>query len=378
MPPHPDILILLKPNLNNDLSALTGNSTDLRLLAAVIEVLQQRGYTNILVGDGPNAGIYRKGVDVFERLGVRALCAHYGVECVDFNHAPAIEVRLATGPVRAACLCLEAGFFLNLPKLKTHAEARMSLALKSLIGCVVGTDKRLVHADLPANIVALNEVIHPHLIIADALIAMEGNGPGDGTPRRVDTLLAATNPFVLDMVAARLFGLSPSAIPYLRVAARRGHFAEADFDAVARMEPLLRLDPAPPRSALVRLLDSRILALLRNATRAVHGQEWARRLLYRLRILQDVYEAQDACIERLWLDTGLCTRCGLCLDYCPLALPILDPGFAFGSSACVRCLYCVHVCPEAAIRVEGELGYLQRHFARYGDAVRQASRGTHR
>ncbi|MBE9506913.1 MAG: DUF362 domain-containing protein, partial [Chloroflexi bacterium] len=288
LPSYPDACILLKPNLNNDLSALTGNSTDLRLLAVVIEVLQQRGYANIVIGDGPNIGVYRKGIDVFERLGVRALCAHYGVECVDFNRAPATEVQLTTGPVRVARLCLEADFFLNLPKLKTHAEAGMSMALKSLIGCVSGADKRRVHTDLPANIVALNEAIHPHLIIADALIAMEGNGPGDGTPRRADTLLAATDPFVLDLAAARLFDLNPNTIPYLRVAARRGHFAEADFDAVARLEPLLRLDPAPPRSAFARLLDHPALTPLRDATRAVHGQEWARRLLYRLHIMQDV------------------------------------------------------------------------------------------
>jgi uncharacterized protein (DUF362 family) len=113
---------------------------------------------------------------------VRALCAHYGVECIDLNHAPAAEVRLATGSASVARLCLESDLFINLPKLKTHAEAGMSLAAKSLIGCVAGTEKRKVHADLPANIVALNEAIHPHLIIADALIAMEGNGPGDGVP----------------------------------------------------------------------------------------------------------------------------------------------------------------------------------------------------
>ena len=376
LPPQPDALILLKPNLNNDLSALTGNSTDLRLIAAVIEALQQRGYTNITIGDGPNVGVHRKGIDVFERLGVRALCAHYGVECVDFNDSSSTEVSLVTGPVRVARLCMEADFFLNLPKLKTHAEAGMSLALKSLIGCVVGIDTRLVHWNLAANIVALNEVIHPDLTIADALVAMEGNGPGDGVPRRVDMLLAADDPFGLDLVAARLFGLDPNGILYLRVAARRGHFSEAHCDAVRRMKPLLRLDPAPPRTALARLLDSRVLAPLRDVTRAVHGQEWVRRLLHRLHILQDVYEEQNARIERLWLDRGQCTHCGLCLDYCPLGLGILDPSFDFGSSACVQCLYCVQVCPVEAIRVEGDLGYLARHFTRYGDAVRRAARSA--
>ena len=175
--------ILVKPNLNNDLCALTGNSTDLRLVVAVIEALHERGYSDIVVADGPNIGTYRKGIDILERLGVRALCARFGIECVDLNYAPTAEIDLATGPVRVARICLGADFFVNLPKLKTHAEAGMSLALKSLIGCVSATDKRLVHADLSANIVALNEAIHPDLIIADALIAMEGNGPGDGTPR---------------------------------------------------------------------------------------------------------------------------------------------------------------------------------------------------
>jgi uncharacterized protein (DUF362 family)/ferredoxin len=364
--------IFIKPNLNNDLSALTGNSTDLRLLSAIIELLQGRGYTNIVVGDGPNIGTYRKGIDVLERLGVRALCAHYGVECVDLNHTSAVKISLATAPVRVAKLCMEADFFINLPKLKTHAEAGMSLALKSLIGCVVGTDKRLVHQDLAANIVALNEAIRPDLFIADALIAMEGSGPGDGVPCRTDTLVAGADAFALDLAVARLFGLNPDAIPYLQVAVRRGHLVQADFDAVAGLEPLLRLDPPAPRGRLTRLLDSRALATFRDLTRFIHGQEWARRLLYRLHILQDVYEAPDARVERLWLDVDRCTRCGLCLDYCPLRLPVIDGDFDFDSDLCRRCLYCFQVCPEQAIRVEGELGYLRRHLARYSDQIREA------
>jgi len=369
LPGRRSALVLIKPNLNNDLSALTGNSTDLRLLAAVIEILQQRGCTRIVVGDGPNIGAYRKGIDVLGRLGVRALCAHYGIKCLDLNHAPTAKVHLATGTAHVARLCLEADFFILLPKLKTHAEAGMSLGQKCLIGCVAGADKRLVHADLSANIVALNEAIHPHLIIADALIAMEGNGPGDGIPRRADTLLAATDPFTLDLGAAHLFGLDPAHIPYLAIARERGHITTSDLRAAARLAPLMRLEPAPPRGWITRLLDSRALTFLRDATRAIHGQEWARQFLHRLRIIQDVYEAQDARIEHLRLDRAQCTRCGLCLDYCPLALPILDAGFDF-AGPCIKCLYCFQVCPEKAIQVGGELGYLQRHLARYGDQIR--------
>ena len=55
--------VLLKPNLNNDLVALTGNSVDLRVLCAVIEVLQGWGYTRITVADGSNVGVERRGID---------------------------------------------------------------------------------------------------------------------------------------------------------------------------------------------------------------------------------------------------------------------------------------------------------------------------
>ena len=369
-PSGSDALILVKPNLNNDLCALTGNSTDLRLIATVIEALKDRGYTNLVVADGPNIGTYRKGIDILARLGVRALCAHYDVECVDLNHSKAQDVALATGPVRIARLCHEADYFIDLPKLKTHAEAGMSLALKSLIGCVVGTDKRLVHADLPANIVALNESIRPDLIIADALIAMEGNGPGDGRPRRTDTLLAGEDPFTLDLVASRLFGLDPETIPYLAIAASRGHLAEADFEAAAELDPVRRLDPAPSRGRLVRLLDSRALAPIRDATRFLHSRESFRRLLHRLGIMQDVYEAEDAAIEGIRLDRDRCTRCGRCLAFCPLGLPILDEDFEYDRTVCRRCLYCFCVCPQRAISLQGDLGYLAAHLQRYGDSMR--------
>ena len=54
----------------------------------------------------------------------------------------------------------------------------------------------------------------------------------------------------------------------------------------------------------------------------------------------------------------------------PTLVPILEPGFDFGSSLCGRCLYCVQVCPEEAIQVEGELGYLEAHLERYGEKMR--------
>ncbi len=363
----PESSILIKPNLNNDLNALTGNSVDLRVLAALIQALQMRGFANITIADGPNIGVYRKGVDVFARLGVRALADHFGVNLADLNHAPFAVVRLPTGPIRVAEICLHADFVINIPKIKTHAEAGMSAAIKNLMGCVVGTDTRLVHADLATNLVRLNEFITPNLILVDGIIGMEGNGPGDGTPRRADILLAGKNPFVMDLLLARLVGLDRNSIPCLQVALENAHIDIRDVALVDKIEPIIRFEPPPPRGLVTRILDHRFLTGIRDITRPIHSSETARRLLYRLGIMQDVYENAEPRIEGLTLNRQECNDCGKCLPVCPLELPITEPGFTFD---CLQCLYCFFVCPQDAIRIVGDLGYLKSHLARYGEMMK--------
>jgi Pyruvate/2-oxoacid:ferredoxin oxidoreductase delta subunit len=140
---------------------------------------------------------------------------------------------------------------------------------------------------------------------------------------------------------------------------------------VDEIEAIARFEPPPQRKLMTRLLEHRLLAGLRDLTRPIHGSETARRLLYRLGIMQDVYEVAEARIERLVLDRGACDECGKCLAVCPIELPITDSDFDFWASPnCLGCLYCAFVCPQEAITIEGELGYLKARLARYGEAMR--------
>ena len=89
----------------------------------------------------------------------------------------------------------------------------LSAGAKNLFGAVPGTVKPEYHFrypdpdDFAHMIVDLNEYFRPRLVICDAVVAMQGNGPTQGQPRALGALLAAENPHRLDLLAAALIGL---------------------------------------------------------------------------------------------------------------------------------------------------------------------------
>ncbi len=198
--------IFLKPNLNANMNALTGNTTDLRVLSSVIHTLKDKGYHNITIGEGTNSGYYRSNISVISRLKVDELANYYGVKVIDLNYAEPYEIDFEKG-VKASVAreAVESDFLINLPKLKTHFEAGMTVCLKNLMGCLIGQDnKKKTHKDLAKNILNINDTLKPNLHIVDGIIAMEGLGPTRGTPLKTGVLIAGTDPYLIDLVCAKI------------------------------------------------------------------------------------------------------------------------------------------------------------------------------
>uniref|UniRef100_UPI004057054D DUF362 domain-containing protein n=1 Tax=Candidatus Electronema sp. TaxID=2698783 RepID=UPI004057054D len=377
-PADPQARILLKPNLNSNMNALTGNTTDLRLLAAALRFLKEAGYQNITIGEGTNSGFYRSGISVITRLRVDALAKHFGVRCVDLNYSQPVLIPFADG-VQAGIAkeCAEAEFFINLPKLKTHFEAGMTVCLKNLIGCLVGQEnKKKTHLSLADNIVSITESCRPHLHIVDGLVAMEGLGPTKGTPVRTDTVFVGDNPYFLDLIAARFTSCDIDKISPLNAARRRG-LISGELLAAAKAFPLEEYERpfAPPKAGpLASFIHhpkrQKYFLAIRN-TRFFNwacNTELVGKLLFMTDLRQDVFLDEEMACESLSVAADKCDGCGKCAAYCPLGLALPE---ALSDPACIRCLYCFCVCPRKAIEFHGKLGFMAEQLKQYDEIIRR-------
>jgi Uncharacterized conserved protein len=375
--------IVLKPNLNSFMNGLTGNTTDLRVISALLKALKDMGYTSLTIAEGTNSGFSRNNIGVIHRLRVDTLADHYGASVVDCNHTSGRPISFGNNvTAQVAATCMDAEFLINIPKLKTHFEAGMSVCLKNLIGCLIGQEnKRKTHQDLPGNIVRLNQALRPHLHVVDAMISMEGCGPSRGTPVPSGMLIIGDDPYLIDLACARLTGIDPGIITPLVFARNQGLLTDAHFEAVdaigrqafsrqfERAKPSMaaRIAHLSPASGLLRSLRESALGTWLAST-AFFG-----RVLYLSGIRQDAFDAMDSDIKGVRVNAR-CNQCGICRDFCPIgADPSQGPGV--NNAPCIACLYCFMVCPQKALEVDGELGFIEEQMQQYDALIRrQASR----
>ena len=113
---------------------------------------------------------------------------------------------------------LDADVFINMPIVKHHQGARVTLAMKNLMG--VNWDRAFFHqTDLQQTIAELATAVHHHLVILDANHVLLTNGPvGPGEVKVVNQVIAGVDPVAVDAYATRYFDLEPSTIGHIRLA----------------------------------------------------------------------------------------------------------------------------------------------------------------
>ncbi|MBI5815254.1 MAG: DUF362 domain-containing protein [Nitrospinae bacterium] len=373
--------VLIKPNLNSNMNALTGNTTDLRLLAAVIEYLKKAGHTDIAIGEGTNSGFYRSGINVISRLRVDALARHYGIRALDLNYSEKAEVEFENG-VKASVAreCLDAALLINMPKMKTHFEVGMSVCLKNLMGCLVGQEnKKKTHLSLASNILNINKAVRPHLHIVDGLFAMEGLGPTRGTPIKTGMILFGNDPFAIDMMVARIASFGWRKVRTLAEAERRGLITPERERFVDDYPLDVSFTFAPPKAGPIAYFihnpkRQKYFLAVRNTRLfdAICSTDIVGKLLFATGLRQDVFIADEMEVDTLTANPAKCGDCPQkCAAFCPTGLDIPRTLAGPPPAGCVECMYCYCICPKGAISFGGKMGFLAEQMRQYGDLIRR-------
>ena len=343
---RPGMRIAVKTNLVARMKPETAAVTHPALVAELCRMLVSLG-ADVVVGDSPGGpfnaawvnGVYAgSGIRAVEAAGAH-LNADFETREVDYPAA-----RTAKRLPLTAWL-LEADAVIDFAKLKTHAMAGMTCAVKNFFGAIPGTRKPEFHysyprtADFCSMLVDLSEFFAPRLTLVDAVDCMEGNGPSHGTPRHMGAILAADTPFNADLVCAHLIGLDTADAPTVAESIARG-LCPADWRELS-----LAGDPdefaipdfeKPPRNRKINFESQ---------------SPWLRAFLRR------------GFGTGPRIDRAMCVGCGKCAEVCPAGAARVVKGKAkITEKQCIRCFCCQEFCPKGAITVHRPL--LARLLAR--------------
>lgn len=322
--------VLLKPNMLYGKAPERAVTTHPELLRAVIGQVREAGGIP-LVGDSPGFGDIRK---VAEKTGLLRVVEETGAELVGFTEAVEVTGQGVFKRLELARPYLEADRVINLPKLKTHEMMTMTCAVKNLFGAVVGPAKAGWHLKAGADremfarmLLEIYLLRPPDLTIVDAVIAMEGNGPGSGDPLQVGLLLAGVNPVAVDIIAGEIAGI-PRKLLYVEQAARKLGIDGADRSSITTVGvPLGEARVAPFRLAPLSDVQFGLPPFLKN------------RLRHFLTTRPCAVQAN-------------CRLCGICVNACPpRAIEIRNGRLVFDYHRCIRCFCCRELCPEGALEV---------------------------
>jgi len=331
--------VLLKPNFLSVVEKGSPVITHYAMFEAVIRIVKEYS-SNIVFGDSPGSGDGRKAA---ERSGLMEVASRYGVSFVDFNDEAHVELKnpLMYKFWNVARSAYEADVVISLPKLKTHAMMYYTGAVKNQFGCIPGLQKASWHTKLPDAVnfskmlLDLNSVVKTSFAILDGIVAMEGNGPRNGTPKQMDTIIMGRSLTAVDSTAVRLIGYDDVlAIPVLKVAydTKWGAVIPEEIEVLGEK---------------IQDMKCKNFKISRNAKVINFLSPSLNKFVASLTAPNPVVIAEK------------CIGCRKCDEVCPERPKVISfvkhnnkliPKWNY--SNCIRCFCCQELCPQGAIEIK--------------------------
>lgn len=225
--------VLLKPNVGRMSAFGSGVNTNPQVVAAAIDVFRRAG-AEVSIGESPIAGV--KTLEAFELSGMADMAREKACPLIDMDARKPVLTKIPNGKVIDSLkVCADVPEFdvvVSVAVMKIHMHTGVTLSVKNMKGCLWQRSKVSLHMlpqlegtsdkSLDIAIGDMATVLRPDFAIIDGSICMEGLGPGAGTPKQLDVVVAGADGFAADAVACRLMGRDAAEVPHLRIGAANG------------------------------------------------------------------------------------------------------------------------------------------------------------
>lgn len=213
--------VVVKPNIGWDTSVERAANTNPKLIGQIVKHCFDAGAKDVYVFDH-TCDDWRS---CYSSSGIEKAAKDAGAKIVPGNsksYYHDVEVpngkRLKDASVHE--LILESDVFINVPVLKSHGGATLTVSMKNLMGIV--WDRRFWHRnDLHQCIADFATYRKPDINIIDAYAVMKRNGPRGVSEADLVTMksqIISTDIVAADSAAAKLFGKEPADIDYIKYA----------------------------------------------------------------------------------------------------------------------------------------------------------------
>ena len=198
-----------------------GITNNLNLIYAAVSLLRERA-REVIVGE---SDLQRyDGMYALKGCKIKDAAEKAGATVINFSKDSLVEVNVSNAfkKVKIPRTLIEADHFISVPLLKTHKLTTVSIGLKNQFGCIPRRDRLIYHKYLSDMLVDINSLLEPDIVITDGIVALEGDGPIAGIPKRLGIIIVSNNVLANDMIGTEIMGFDWREIDHIRRAAERG------------------------------------------------------------------------------------------------------------------------------------------------------------
>ena len=208
---------LIKVNFITTKTWDTGATTDPILVEALIEKLKSLSIETYVVESDATV---TNADEAFKTTGMKDMCERNNVKFLNLRH---IRDRVKINIPDCETLdCISVprivaeSAIISAAKLKTHTSTKVTLGMKNMFGLLPDKFKGKYHLrGISRVIVDINTVLRPRLTVIDGFVGMEGRGPSNGTPVKMDLVIAGEDVVAVDATACRVMGINPHEVAHI-------------------------------------------------------------------------------------------------------------------------------------------------------------------